>query len=57
MEQLLTKLCVVRAQTVLRYFQQGVLDYGLPDYVRSDHGGENVDVWRLFLCHNWKLRT
>ena len=41
-----------RAQTVLRYFQQGVLDYGLPDYVRSDHGGENVDVWRYIIFNH-----
>lgn len=42
-----------RAQTVLELFREGVLKFGLPDSVRSDHGGENVDVWRYMLAaHN-----
>lgn len=37
------------ASTVLESFLQGVSTYGLPEAVRSDHGGENVDVWRHML--------
>lgn len=41
-----------RAETVLHYFQQGVSQYGLPEYIRSDHGGENVDVWRYIIANH-----
>ena len=34
-----------RANTVYQAFLGGVSLFGLPDCVRSDHGGENVDVW------------
>lgn len=37
------------ASTMLEAFLQGVSVYGLPKAVRSDHGGENVDVWRHML--------
>ncbi|KAK6484067.1 hypothetical protein HHUSO_G13739, partial [Huso huso] len=33
-----------RASTVLQLFQEGVSRYGLPSRVRSDAGGENIDV-------------
>ena len=36
-----------RAETVVQAFQGAVCDFGMPDRVRSDKGGENVDVWRL----------
>lgn len=35
-----------RASTVLSAFRKAVDTYGLPDCVRSDLGGENVDVWQ-----------
>ena len=42
-----------RAETVLGSFLQGLSTFGTPDWVRSDHGGENIDVWRHMLSiHN-----
>lgn len=42
-----------RAQTVLEEFVNGVSEFGLPVRVRSDHGGENIDIWRYMLSvHN-----
>ena len=42
-----------RAQTVLELFTEAVSHFGLPDRVRSDHGGKNIDVWRYMLAaHN-----
>lgn len=35
------------ASTVLHQFQDAVATYGVPDRLRSDKGGENVDVWRF----------
>lgn len=37
------------ASTVLDAFLEGILAYGTPTRVRSDHGGENIDVWRHML--------
>lgn len=34
-----------RASTVLALYQEALLKYGCPFRVRTDHGGENVDVW------------
>ena len=43
-----------RASTVLNLFREGVSHFGLPEHVRSDHGGENVDVWRFMIAtHNF----
>ena len=42
-----------RATTVLSAFQSAVAAYGLPSRVRSDFGGENVDVWTYVAeCHH-----
>ena len=40
-----------RASTVLLSFTKAVQENGLPSYVRSDLGGENVDVWRFMLSN------
>ena len=37
------------ATTVLDAYLEGVSMYGCPVCVRSDHGGENVEVWRHIL--------
>ena len=41
-----------RASTVISYFSEAVSTFGIPDKVRSDKGGENVDVWRFMLQQN-----
>ena len=42
-----------RSHTVLTNFQEAVARFGLPDSVRSDHGGENIGVWRYMISmHN-----
>ena len=40
-----------RAETVLQEFLNGVEEFGLPSRVRSDKGGENVDVSAYMLSH------
>ena len=40
-----------RAETVLQEFVKGVEEFGLPSHVRSDKGGENVDVSAYMLSH------
>ena len=41
-----------RASSVISYFSEAVSTFGIPDKVRSDKGGENVDVWRFMLQQN-----
>ena len=38
------------AAAVLEAFLEGLSLYGEPAHVHSDHGGENVDVWRHMLA-------
>ena len=40
-----------RAETVLQQFLQSVEEFGLPSRVRSDKGGEIVDVAAYMLSH------
>ena len=40
-----------RAETVLLEFLNDVEEFGLPSRVRSDKGGENVDVSAYMLSH------
>ncbi len=45
-EQCCTCIAVpITSSTVMSSFYKAVNDYGLPDQVRSDLGGENTDVW------------
>ena len=37
------------ANTVLHLFDSAVQKYGLPIRLRSDHGGENQDVWEMMI--------
>lgn len=35
-----------RAETVLQLFREAVETYGQPRRIRTDYGGENVDIWK-----------
>ena len=42
-----------QATTALDLFCKAVSRFSLPNYVRSDHGGENVGIWKcMILSHS-----
>ena len=41
-----------RADTVLQHFISATSTYGLPQKLRTDGGGENVDVWRHMIAQH-----
>ena len=41
-----------QAVAVLHAFMAAVVDYGIPEKVRSDLGGENVEVWRYMIHYH-----
>ena len=42
-----------RSSTPLDFFRSAVTQYGLPNLIRSDCGGENVAIWRYMIAsHN-----
>ena len=46
-----------RATTVLQLFREAVVRYGHPVRIRTDHGGENVEIWRYMVeTHGEDLR-
>ena len=46
-----------RAETVYRLFQNAISIFGLPKRVRTDGGGENVDVWAHMSQHRANSRS
>ena len=41
-----------RASTVLDLFQNSVALFYLPDHIRSDRGGKNMDIWRYIIANH-----
>ena len=37
------------ATTVIDAFLDGISKFGVPSCVRSDHGGENIEIWKFML--------
>lgn len=46
-----------RAVTVMHAFMNGVTSYGVPETVRSDLGGENVEVWRYMIDYHQSVKA
>lgn len=43
-----------KSSTALEFFLDGISLYGLPEHIRSDHGSENVSIWRYMIAsHNY----
>ncbi len=39
-----------RASTSLEVFRDGVSVFGVPKCVRTDYGGENIDIWHFMIA-------
>ena len=46
---MLSVLTTIVLPLCLMHFLEGLVAYGTSTRVRSDHGGENIDVWRHML--------
>ena len=46
-----------KADTVLGSFHEAVSKYGCPSKVRTYHGGENIDVWRMMLSQHGDMQN
>ena len=45
-----------QADTVFTLFQEAIAKYGVPSRVRSDRGGENIDVAKFMIENRWLNR-
>lgn len=46
-----------RASTVMSAFMNAVYVHGLPERIRTDLGGENVEVWRFMVEQHGSVRA
>ena len=57
-KQVYLKCCTDnKASTVLKYFEEGVQEFGLPSRVRGGQGMENVDVARYMIINRGSDRV
>ncbi len=43
-----------QATTACTSFKEGVTAFGIPEKVRTDHGGENIVSWKRYvMCYYW----